>query len=167
MESTVKQRITDFIKYKGISVREFERQCGLSNGYVNSITQTVMPNKLKSISLQYPELNLGWITTGEGQMIKRENLTTHHAPKSSEKKLSDQEVYLYDITGFSFIALKKVEQGDDVILSTIAIFAVILSGMMFYGIQEEKTRSADDWLKRKPIIIRAMPTGSQQKRANR
>lgn len=97
MESTVKQRITDFIKYKRISVREFERQCGLSNGYVNSITQTVMPNKLKSISLQYPELNLGWITTGEGQMIKRENLTTHHVPKSSEKKLSDQEVYLYDI----------------------------------------------------------------------
>lgn len=86
MESTVKQRITDFIKYKGISVREFERQCGLSNGYVNSITQTVMPNKLKSISLQYPELNLGWITTGEGKMIKVNNLATHHVPKSAEKK---------------------------------------------------------------------------------
>lgn len=28
---------------------------------------------------------------------KRENLTTHHVPKSAEKKLSDQEVYLYDI----------------------------------------------------------------------
>lgn len=78
MESTVKQRITDFIKYKGISVREFERQCGLSNGYINSITQTVMPKKLKSISLQYPELNLGWVTTGEGSMIRKSQPSTPH-----------------------------------------------------------------------------------------
>ena len=89
MESTVKQRITDFIKYKGISVREFERQCGLSNGYVNSITQTVMPKKLKSISLQYPELNLGWVTTGEGSMIKKTEPVTPH--ESTEQIISSPE----------------------------------------------------------------------------
>jgi hypothetical protein len=84
METTVKQRITSFIKFKGISVREFERLCGLSNGYVNSITQTVMPNKLKSISLQYPDLNLGWITTGEGTMLKETSNYTQHEPVESK-----------------------------------------------------------------------------------
>lgn len=38
MDSTVKHRIKQFIEYKGISVMEFERVCGLSNGYVNGIS---------------------------------------------------------------------------------------------------------------------------------
>ena len=46
MDSTVKHRVIQFIEYKNISVREFERVCGLSNGYVNGIIQTIMPNKL-------------------------------------------------------------------------------------------------------------------------
>ena len=46
METSVKHRIKQFIEYKGISVREFERVCGFSNGYVNGIIQTIMPNKL-------------------------------------------------------------------------------------------------------------------------
>ena len=45
MESTVKQRIKLFIEYNNISIKEFERSCGLSNGYINGITQTIMPNK--------------------------------------------------------------------------------------------------------------------------
>ena len=70
MEDTVKQRITKFIRYKCISVREFERQCSLSNGYIKGIEQTIMPNKLKSITLQYPDLNPGWVITGEGEMLR-------------------------------------------------------------------------------------------------
>lgn len=85
----------------------------------------------------------------------------------SDKRLPEVPFVMILITGLSFIALNQVEQGDDIIFSTIAIFAVILSGMMFYGIPEEKTRNADDWLKRKPIIIKSMPTGSQHKMAKR
>lgn len=41
METSVKHRIKQFIEYKGISVREFERVCGLSNGYVNGIYRVI------------------------------------------------------------------------------------------------------------------------------
>lgn len=70
METTVKERIKEFIKYKNISIRSFERTCGLSNGYINSIEQTIMPNKMKIINLQYPDLNTSWLLTGEGEMLK-------------------------------------------------------------------------------------------------
>lgn len=70
MQESVKQRIKTFIKYKNISIREFERNTNLSNGYINGIDKTIMPNKMSSISRQYPELNSGWVLTGEGEMLK-------------------------------------------------------------------------------------------------
>ena len=33
METTVKQRLKEYIRHKGISVRLFESTCGLSYGY--------------------------------------------------------------------------------------------------------------------------------------
>lgn len=80
METTVKQRIKEFIKHKDMSVRAFERSCGLSNGYINSIEQTIMPNKVKIISLQYPDLNIAWLLTGEGEMLK---------PKHNDARMVD------------------------------------------------------------------------------
>ena len=73
MDNTVKQRIKRFIEYKNISIRAFERSCGLSNGYVNGIEETIMPRKLSSISLQYPELNTAWLLTGKGEMLNSSN----------------------------------------------------------------------------------------------
>ncbi|GHT04229.1 hypothetical protein AGMMS49525_10360 [Bacteroidia bacterium] len=73
METTVNERVRLFIDYKKLSIREFERMCGLSNGYVNGITQTIMPNKVHAISLRFPELSTGWLMTGEGQMLKTES----------------------------------------------------------------------------------------------
>jgi phage repressor protein C with HTH and peptisase S24 domain len=73
MKSTVKERIKEFISFKKMSIRQFERECGLSNGYVNGIDQMIMPNKMSSINLQFPELNMGWLITGEGNMLKSDS----------------------------------------------------------------------------------------------
>ena len=69
MENTVKERIKEFIKFKNISIRKFEKICNLSNGYVNGINQTIMPNKTSIINLKFPELNIGWLLTGKGEML--------------------------------------------------------------------------------------------------
>lgn len=70
METTINQRIKQFVEKKGLKVRAFERMCGLSNGYVLGIKNTIMPNKLSNTIQQFPELNIGWLLTGEGDMLK-------------------------------------------------------------------------------------------------
>lgn len=70
---SVQERIREFIKYKGISIRDFERLCGLSNSYINNIKATILPDKLEKIALQCPDLSLGWLLSGEGHMIKGKN----------------------------------------------------------------------------------------------
>lgn len=75
MDSTVKHRVIQFIEYKNISVREFERRCGLSYGYVNNMRVSIQPDRLKNIATCFPELNTGWLITGEGEMLKSIKMT--------------------------------------------------------------------------------------------
>lgn len=67
---TVKERLKEFIKHKGMSVRSFESGCGLSYGYVNNMRVSIQPDKVGNIARCFPELNTGWLLTGEGEMLK-------------------------------------------------------------------------------------------------
>ena len=66
---TVKERLIEYIKFKGISIRSFCRTSGLSESYVTSIRSSIQPDKLDMIAQHFPDLNIGWVLTGEGSMI--------------------------------------------------------------------------------------------------
>lgn len=78
MESDVKQRLIAFIRYLGLSKNAFEHTCGLSTRYVSNISSSVSPEKLKKISLKFPELNTAWLLTGEGEMLKPSASVVQH-----------------------------------------------------------------------------------------
>lgn len=67
---SVKERLKEYLLYKGISMRQFSIKIGVSNSYVNNINKSIQPDKLNSISKHYPDLNTGWLMTGEGEMLK-------------------------------------------------------------------------------------------------
>lgn len=70
---SVKERLLQYIKYKGLSQAKFEKACGLSNGYVNNLRTSIGPNKIPTIVRQFPDLNIAWLVLGEkygGQMLK-------------------------------------------------------------------------------------------------
>lgn len=66
---TVKERLKEFINFKDISVSEFCRQIGVSSAFVSSMRKSIQPVKTESIALRYPELNITWLLTGEGEML--------------------------------------------------------------------------------------------------
>lgn len=67
---SVKERLLKFIEDKSLKVSDFEKNVGLSNGYVNNIRKSISNAKAKSISLKYPELNMTWLLLGEGEMLR-------------------------------------------------------------------------------------------------
>lgn len=71
METSVKQRLIEFIKYKNLSQRKFEQLVGLSNGFVNNISKSIGGDKMLKILGVYPELNQRWLLTGEGSMLQK------------------------------------------------------------------------------------------------
>lgn len=71
---TVKQRLTNYIKFKKISTRSFCRSIGVSETYVSSMRNSIQPDKLVKITMNYPDLNTGWLLTGEGDMLRTSEL---------------------------------------------------------------------------------------------
>lgn len=70
MQNT-KERITIFLKHKGIGQAKFAEVIGVSKGYVNNMTGNPTQNILSKIGIAYPELNTNWLATGEGEMLKQ------------------------------------------------------------------------------------------------
>lgn len=70
MESTVKQRLVQFIKMMHLTQKAFEERCGMGNGYVNSIRKGIGPEKMQDIVRAFPELNREWLLFGEGNPLK-------------------------------------------------------------------------------------------------
>ena len=74
---TIKERLTQFIQHKGLSMGAFERNCSLSNGFVCKVGDSIRRAKLENISAIYPELNTNWLLTGVGSMLNEEQQDTY------------------------------------------------------------------------------------------
>jgi SOS-response transcriptional repressor LexA len=90
MESDgVKERLVSFLKYKKLSHAKFQESIGTSNGYVNSIRQSIQPDKLEKIAKVYPELNISWLLVGGlgGNMLKEKEREVSSPQATSENSL--------------------------------------------------------------------------------
>ena len=67
---SVKERLITYLNYKKVSKSDFGRSIGVSSAYVTSMRKSIDPEKLQSIAKNYPDLNTGWLMTGEGEMLK-------------------------------------------------------------------------------------------------
>lgn len=69
-DSEVKDRLKNFIAYHNMSIRSFQEAANLSNSFVASIDQSIAPKTQKKIQAAFPDLNMAWILTGEGDMLR-------------------------------------------------------------------------------------------------
>lgn len=112
----MKERILQFIEYKRLSKNKFYKETGLSNGILDK-QGGISSDSLEKIYYVYPEINLDWLLTGKGEMLKKEGLVqqahnnisstitqhqTIHAPedyetlKQENKRLTQENSSLKD-----------------------------------------------------------------------
>lgn len=66
----MKKRLIEFLAYLDVGQNKFEKIVGLSMGYVNKVGDSIREANLAKISAVYPDLNINWLKTGEGEMLK-------------------------------------------------------------------------------------------------
>lgn len=62
-----------FIKHAGLSARQFDLSIGASNGYTLRMKKnraSIGSDVIENILRIYPQLNVVWLLTGEGSMLK-------------------------------------------------------------------------------------------------
>ena len=72
---SIAERISQFIESQSVSVNSFEKTIGASNGLIRKsiANNTEIQGKwLTQIAENYPNLNVEWLLTGRGQMLKPE-----------------------------------------------------------------------------------------------
>lgn len=68
----IKDRLLLFLAAKEIRPATFERQMGISGGYLRNTTGNFGIDKLEKMHVVYPDLNIVWLLTGEGYMFVTE-----------------------------------------------------------------------------------------------
>lgn len=105
---SVKERLIQFIAHEKMTKRAFEVSIGAANGYINSIRQSIQPDRVSRIALNYPALNIAWLLTGEGEMLRAS------APVHSDSELTDRNslkhFYEMDVTASNIENLSDNEQ---------------------------------------------------------
>ena len=84
----VKQRILQYLKYKGISIRKFSEKISISPSNFNekNMPSALSSDILCSILTEFEELNSEWLLTGKGEMLRS------GTPKNAQNGHSDDLV---------------------------------------------------------------------------
>tara|TARA_R110000868_G_scaffold4211_13_gene26626 strand:+ start:32350 stop:32730 length:381 start_codon:yes stop_codon:yes gene_type:complete len=85
-------RLMQFIKFAGLSARKFDISIGASNGYTLRMQKnnaSIGSDVIENIVATYPQLNLVWLITGEGEMLKSDTdtLDFNQLPKDKQSQI--------------------------------------------------------------------------------
>ncbi len=104
MEMSIKERIVRYIKFKQISQKDFCLMLNVSHGWVSGIIKSIPSDKLAQIIELYPDLNIDWLITGQGEMLREVKQNDNAQPalsgdvlaylreKDSELRAKDDEI---------------------------------------------------------------------------
>lgn len=89
-----KEKIKQFLDYKGISKNKFYNMTGFSVGFLDSGT-SMGADKVKIIINIFPELNINWLIMDKGDMIIQDNKDFHNENALKEMlKVKDELINL-------------------------------------------------------------------------
>ena len=72
MEKAI-DRLQSYLKAKGVSLNSFDKSIGAANGYIGKQIRnsgSIGSDMVEKIHRIYTDLNLNWLLTGEGVMLK-------------------------------------------------------------------------------------------------
>lgn len=114
----IKDKVTQYINSKGISVYRLETDTGMSKGYWRN-TKSISADVLAKIVGVYSDLSADWLLTGEGSMLKQpsfqdvpDNVIPLSHPKTPDKIYPISEFNLYDIDVSAGLSRLFSEDGD-------------------------------------------------------
>ena len=66
----MKDSVKFYLKRNDIKAVDFCKSIGVSSGFISGMRESIQPDKLKSIAINYPLLDIGWLMTGIDEMEK-------------------------------------------------------------------------------------------------
>lgn len=107
---TTKERFIEYLKMKGIGQTSFEESSGLSRGSISQ-KSGFSANSIEKIAIACPDLNLDWLITGKGEMLKTE-APTIPTPPNNNNAINYKLVPLLNLDAVGGIHSPNIVTGD-------------------------------------------------------
>ena len=133
--STQKDRILQFIDYKGISKNKFYIETGISNGILDKKSGLSMDTIEKFYST-YPEINPEWLLTGQGPMLKESSPEDKQSKLQKIREIADTSTKKNNLIPF-YDDVATIGGKNNIIADTSGISTpsdYIDAGDWFYGV---------------------------------
>lgn len=150
---TIKERIQAYCQYKGISVSQFERQAGLSNGYFKEGSKMPRPDRISKILNKFPDINRNWLLYEEEPMLK----TTDQPVSQGGEDVTPTKAELNNPKTMERFLDSLLRQNEELIRQNGALIDLY---------REERAKSKGDVAQKKRhsgILIRLMPSSLERK----
>ena len=134
--NTVIERLFYYFEKKGIKHTPVESELGLSNGYFGKMLKrngSMGDEILQKIFSKFPELNIVWIMTGNGEMELSNKMAGKMAGNYKNEQLSVHEVKEYGSTSENLDTLEE----------NIGVYKVINTQMVNLLLKETKELSQE------------------------
>ncbi|WP_312342960.1 hypothetical protein [Chryseobacterium binzhouense] len=107
------ERILQIIEYKGITKSKFYKETGLSNGFLDKV-KDIGVSKLDYILKAYPDININWLISGEGDMLNTKTIiqTNNRLADPYFLKLTDLGLILTDNMKFLSFIVSILHEND-------------------------------------------------------
>lgn len=112
----IKERLLQIIDHEKISVSQFERWSGLSNGYIKNIRKSISTDKLDGILRAFPDINRDWLIRGEGDMISE---STTDPPQVVQVQPNRNGILVYDVDATCGKNPRDIDFTDDIVIGSI------------------------------------------------
>ena len=102
--SSIKQRIVEYLDYRGITKEDFysKTEISPSNFKGNAAKSELGGDKIAKILTCYPDINAEWLLTGKGEMLSeqksRTDLSRFTPLEISEYIANNEDIFLRDKT---------------------------------------------------------------------
>lgn len=88
----LQERLQAFLNIEDITVRAFERQCDIKAGTASKMTEKSYGTTFHKIAKAFPQLNIDWLKTGEGEMLNSLSSKPFIDIKEVEDSFNDSNV---------------------------------------------------------------------------
>lgn len=108
---TVKERLLCYLNEKKLTLAEFSRRIGRSDSFAAQLGKTALGYKdLEKIKVQFPDLSIDWLITGEGTMYGVPGTHQEPALRCTTVLGNDVVLKLHNIEEMSYNQAAQIAQ---------------------------------------------------------